>query len=344
MRALGSSFGRRPVDGQCKRGLRGMERKRGRRISSRHFMVFALLLALLLAAAVLFLSWRQGRIVRHRRKAPSPEPATADPTPTEAPTRGRRKPDWVRAEVLRLKAITDASVRNVANNFNRLYGERMTVGRTFVAELFRAHRYEIACLTRDIRSRPPTPCRVNAVWALDFTFQTDVHGKTHAALGLIDHGSRLLLGLKRVTHRNAWTVLGHLCLSIGRYGRPRAVRMDNEAVFKSKLLRRALKLFRIRRQFTRPHSPWRNGRIERLFGTLKPLLRKLALPNGAALDRALFEFRLFYNHIRAHQNLGGRTPAEAWATRGDREPLPSVRGAKLVSALGGLLVGYYLRR
>lgn len=182
------------------------------------------------------------------------------------------------------------------------------------------------------------------MWALDFTFQTDTHGNTHAAVGLIDHGSRLLLGLRRIGHRSAWTVLGHLCLAIGQYGKPRAVRLDNEAVFKSALLRRAVKLFRIRRQFTQPHSPWQNGRIERLFGTLKPLLRQLALANGCALDAALFEFRLYYNHVRTHQNLGGRTPAEAWAMREDRGPLPPVRGAKLVSALGGLLVGYYLRR
>jgi len=91
-----------------------------------------------------------------------------------------------------------------------------------------------------------------------------------------------------------------------------------------------------------PHSPWQNGRIERLFGTLKPLLKKLALANASAFDNALCEFRLFYNHVRTHQNLDGQTPAEVWETRG--KALPPVRKTRLVSALGGLLVGYYLRR
>jgi putative transposase len=134
-------------------------------------------------------------------------------------------------------------------------------------------------------------------------------------------------------------------MAVTRYGKPRALRSDNEPVFRSKLLRIALKVLGIRQQFAQPHSPWQNGRIERLFGTLKPLLRRLALPGAGALDTALFEFRLFYNHVRTHQNLGGRTPAEVWAADSDRAPLPPARAApKLVSALGGLLVGYYLRR
>lgn len=180
---------------------------------------------------------------------------------------------------------------------------------------------------------------------MDLTFQTDDSGNVHPMLGLLDHGSRLLLRLSRVTNRGAWTLLGHLCLAIGRHGKPRAVRSDNEAVFKSFVFRRLLAVLGIRQQFTQPHSPWQNGRIERLFGTLKPLLRQLVLPNSQALDQALTEFALFYNRVRPHQNLGGRTPFEVWQARSDRVPLPPAKGVpKLVEALGGLLVGYYRRR
>jgi len=56
----------------------------------------------------------------------------------------------------------------------------------------------------------------------------------------------------------------------------------------------------------------RNGRIERLFGTLKPLLRKIKPASVAVLQNALAEFIHFYNHVRPHQNLGGLTPLEAW--------------------------------
>jgi putative transposase len=181
---------------------------------------------------------------RHRRKAIA---GTFQPMPGPAQDGARRKPLWVRREILRLKALMkDAGVRSIAATFNRLHGERASVGKSYVAQLIKTHQYEIACLVRDIRNTPPKPCRTNALWALDCTFHSDTQGRTHAMLGVIDHGSRLLLGLKRITQRNAWTMLGHLCLAIGQHGKPQAIRTDNEAVFKSRLLRIVLKHLRIR--------------------------------------------------------------------------------------------------
>ena len=266
--------------------------------------------------------------------------------PGKAKPYGRRKPAWVRAEVLRLKALMGSvGVRSVATAFNRLHGHRATVGKTFVADLLISHQYELTFLARELRQRPPYRYRVGTVWAMDLTFQADNAKVLHAALGIIDQGSRLLLCLSRVSNRCAWTLLGHLCLAIGRHGKPRAVRSDNEAVFKSFTFRTVLKVLGIRHQTTQPHAPWQNGRIERLFGTLKPLLRQLVFPNGTALDLALTEFASFYNLVRPHQNLGGRTPFEVWQAHSDRAPLPPAKGVpKLIEALGGLLVGYYLRR
>lgn len=300
---------------------------------------------------LLLIGWRMThptcrRRFRRRAMRMAMPPALSAHSMTEGSKTGRRKPEWVCKEVLRLKArLGNVGVRTVAATFNRLHGAQARVGKTFVSDLLRTHHYDITCLRRELRSRPTRHYRVNALWALDFSFQTDADGSTHGMLGIIDQGSRCLLALRRVARRNAWIVLGHVCLAIGEFGKPRALRMDNEAVFKSRLLKRALRRFGIRRQYIRPHSPWQNGRIERLFGTLKPLLKKLALADAWALDRELFEFRLFYNHVRPHQNLNGRTPQEVWHAGSDCSPLsPCRERPKLVSALGGLLVGYYLRR
>jgi hypothetical protein len=90
---------------------------------------------------------------------------------------GRRKPEWVRREVLHLKArLGNVGVRTVAATFNRLHGDHIRVGKTFVSDLVQAHRYEIACLTRELRNRQPLPYPVNALWAMDFSFQTDASG------------------------------------------------------------------------------------------------------------------------------------------------------------------------
>ncbi|WP_271465732.1 integrase core domain-containing protein [Acidovorax sp. NCPPB 4044] len=67
----------------------------------------------------------------------------------------------------------------------------------------------------------------------------------------------------------------------------------------------------MRHQRSAPGCPWQNGRIERFFGTLKPVLRSMHLTAGK-LPEMLGEFAGFYNDVRPHQNLGGLTPHEAW--------------------------------
>ena len=57
-----------------------------------------------------------------------------------------------------------------------------------------------------------------------------------------------------------------------------------------------------------------NGRIERFFGTFKHYVRHMAILRSAMAANMQI-FRQFYNQVRPHANLGGRTPAEAWSGR-----------------------------
>lgn len=57
----------------------------------------------------------------------------------------------------------------------------------------------------------------------------------------------------------------------------------------------------------------KRSRIERLFRTLKDSLDRIAVMGTDDLQCKLIEFCAWYNHIRPHQHLAGRTPAEAWA-------------------------------
>jgi putative transposase len=261
-------------------------------------------------------SFAQSRVGRLRRR-----PVAKAPAPKR-----RCKPAWVKDELLRLRVLMGSragagGVRKLAAHFNRLHGPQVTVGKTFVAELLIRHGHELLALRRDLRHAPVKPYRRNAVWGVDMSFFTDASGQTHPMLGMVDHGSRWLLHLGLLAERNAWTLLGHLCLAIGRYNKPKAVRTDNEAVFTSRVFTGGLKLLGIRHQRTQPFSPWQNGRIERLFGTLKPVLRRCAIPNGEALTQALKEFVFWHNHARPHQALGDLTPWDAWRglTRHDFE-------------------------
>ena len=292
--------------------------------------------------------WRSRREAatqsRHFTRRATTEPV--EPTPAHAT---RRKPEWVIQEVLRLKVLmwNKGSCREIANTFNGLHAatSACTVGKTFVSECLKANQYALSCLRKDMRNRLPRPVPVNAVWAMDLTFYTDTSGKQQMALGILDHGSRLVTCLQTLVNKRSWTLLGYLCLAIGKHGKPSRIRTDNEVIFTSWVFTTFLKLVDIGHQRTPVCAPWCNGRIERLFGTLKPLVRQLVIPTKAALQSALEEFTLFYNHARPHQNLDGLTPAQKWngLSKADLMQTPPKRTV-LVTALDGLPVGYCTRR
>ena len=134
--------------------------------------------------------------------------------------------------------------------------------------------------------------------------------------------------------------------AIGRYGKPRKLRTDNEAVSNSFVFKSFLRLVGIEKQTTNVHSPWQNGRMERVFGTIKPVLRQLRMVGQAQLQSALDEFRVFYNHCRPHLHLNSQTPAQVWqdqANRGLRRKKRAMGddAPVLVQAFDGLLYGVY---
>ena len=260
----------------------------------------------------------------------------------------RRKPEWVINEILRLKVLMEPrGCRKIADTFNNLHTAKSacTVGKTFVAECLTTNQYALARLRKEMHNKMPRPVPINAVWAMDLTFYTDATGRQQMALGILDHGSRLVTCLNTLVNKRSWTLLGYLCLAIGKYGKPGRIRTDNEIVFTGLVFTTFLKLVGIRHQRIPTGAPWCNGRIERLFGTLKPLLRQLVIPSKAALQLALEEFTLFYNHARSHQNLDGLTPAQKWNGWCKADLLQTQpKRALLVQALDGLIVGYCTRR
>jgi transposase InsO family protein len=246
----------------------------------------------------------------------------------------------VRREVLRL-AVYLPSCRTVADAFNAIHRGRAQVGKSWVHEQLRDHADEIAARRRAMRRRPPHAVPARQRWSLDLC-QIKAGRAQRTVLGVIDQGSRAVLRLQVLARKCTWTLLGQLCLAIAEHGCPQAVRTDNEAMFTSPLWRTALAWAGIHHERIPPRSPWRNGRIERLFGTLKPLLRQIVLPAAAALQTALDEFAGFYNHVRVHQALAGLTPAQAWQGMSLAD-VRRARQGRWVLALGGLLVGYELR-
>jgi putative transposase len=252
-------------------------------------------------------------------------------------------PDSVRKEILRLKSLFPAfGCRKIAAMFNRLFAvQGITVGKTFVADLLRQTRYENDQLSRIYKHKIPAPLPSHHTWGLDATRKTDMNGCLHPILGIIDHGARVAVCLEPLRDLATITILRALLTTIERCGKPRFLRTDNASQFHSPLFRFVLAALGVRQRFSRLGCPWDNGRAERLFGTLKERLNNLAVADFASLQFALAEFRCWYNFLRPHNHLGGRTPAEVW-NRIDPYLHPP-KEIRYVVAWDGLLTGYRLQ-
>jgi len=93
---------------------------------------------------------------------------------------------------------------------------------------------------------------------------------------------------------------------------------------------------------SRTGNCWDNACVERFFGTLKQKLDGWAVDGRGQLDLALADFRLWYNHVRPHRHLQGRTPAEAWSGIDPYATAP--KDVRYFSAWDGLLTGFHIRR
>lgn len=257
----------------------------------------------------------------------------------------QQKPEWLKTEIIRLKAIMpQAGCRSIADICNRRFAasRKVTVGKTFVHQILQQHDYEIQILRRNLKHAKPKPLPRNLIWGIDLTGKTDTRGSLHFLFGIVDHGSRALLHLQALHEKTSHTLLTCLLEVIRTHGKPKIIRTDNESIFTSRKFRLGLKKLGIRHQLTDPGCPWQNGRIERLFGTLKDKLDQWQVAGIAQLNRDLDAFHYWYNHIRPHQNLNGMTPAEAW--RGIDPYTKSLKEERWFEAWGGLLMGYGFRR
>ena len=135
----------------------------------------------------------------------------------------------------------------------------------------------------------------------------------------------------------AATVLILLGNLIAHFGKPKALRTDNDGAFVSDEFKAGMAALGIRHQRSDPHCPWQNGRIERFFGTFKSTIRHIQIDTHAALHQAIEEFRFHYNHIRPHQNLGNRTPEMAWT---GKMRYPRSQELRWFAAWEGVLCGW----
>jgi transposase InsO family protein len=128
-----------------------------------------------------------------------------------------------------------------------------------------------------------------------------------------------------------------IACTVGHHGKPKSLRTNNEAFFTSRLFRFSLWWLDIKHQRSDKHCPWQNGKIERFFGTLKERLNHYTLPS-LRLEQDILQFVHWYNYVRPHYHLNGKTPAEQHLKKSANK-----RGKyQYFCSWNGALTGFYL--
>ena len=167
----------------------------------------------------------------------------------------------------------------------------------------------------------------NQMWQADFTHWRLADGTEVEILNFEDDHSRLFLASDAYPTVTAHDVVASFQKACDYHGLPASLLTDNGAVFTGYyrggkvLLESELERLGIAFKNSRPYHPQTCGKVERLHQTLKKFLAKQ--PPAKTLDELqaqLDRFRDYYNNIRPHRALSGRTPLQAFEARVKAKP------------------------
>lgn len=167
----------------------------------------------------------------------------------------------------------------------------------------------------------------NELWQTDITHWQLRDGEHAEILNVIDDHSRLFICSHAYAYVKAHDVVESFHRAAELHGLPAALLSDNGAVFTGTArhgkvaLQTELERLGVAAKNSRPYHPQTCGKIERLHQTLKRYLDKQ--PPAATrkdLQAQLDAFLHYYNHIRPHRALEGRTPLQAYSARIKAQP------------------------
>ncbi len=158
--------------------------------------------------------------------------------------------------------------------------------------------------------------RPNHVWCADITY-IPVQGGFLYLVAVMDWATRRVLAWRLSTTMDTAFCLEALTEALQRSGRPQIFNTDQGSQFTSTAFTERLQEAGIRCSMDGRGRCLDNVFIERLWRSLKyeaVYLHELA--DGVAAQRLIDDWMEYYNEVRPHSALAGRTPAEAYGAGG----------------------------
>jgi putative transposase len=165
----------------------------------------------------------------------------------------------------------------------------------------------------------------NALWALDFQFDTTEDNRTLKLLNVIDEFTRECPAIVVDRSIDADRVVATLDRLVVERGAPAFVRFDNGPEFIAHAVADWCRFNGVGSLFIDPGSPWQNAWIESFNGRLRDELLNAWRFDSLLEAKVLIEdWRIDYNLNRPHSAHGDLTPSEfaqAWIDR--HQPVPA---------------------
>jgi transposase InsO family protein len=189
----------------------------------------------------------------------------------------------------------------------RIHGELLMLG-IEVAEST-VDRYMVR------RSRPPsqgwkTFLRNHAagIASLDLFVVRTISYKLLYGLVILRHARRRLVSIRVTNNPTAEWIAGQVTDAFPWDEAPRHLIRDRDGAFGPAYTRR-IRTMGIRDHPTAPRSPWQNGHVERVIGSIRrESLDHLIVFDEAQLRRVLKDYVSYYNQVRTHLSLEKNAP------------------------------------
>jgi transposase InsO family protein len=166
----------------------------------------------------------------------------------------------------------------------------------------------------------------NHVWSYDFIEDKTMDGRKARWLNIIDeYTHECLASVPRRSWRgsNVISVLSEIMILRGA---PEYIRSDNGPEFIAKNLRKWLSDVGVITTYIEPGSPWENGYIESFNSRMRDGFLNGELFGNLYEAKALTDrWVRYYNTIRPHSSLGGKTPTPQSYTFDDLEMTKTMR-------------------
>jgi putative transposase len=213
------------------------------------------------------------------------------------------------------------------------FGDQTPSERTIARILRRAHmvrerrkRRPLSVVDRAPRVQAASP---NDVWTVDFKgWWRALNGDRCEPLTIRDGCSRFVLAavLSATRGEEVRKVFEQL---FRRHGLPKAIQCDNGTPFISVRAREGLSTLSawwislgIAVIRSRPACPQDNGGHERMHADMAADVQSRPAADREAQQQALDKWRQEFNHVRPHESLAGKTPADVYKVSEKRKPQP----------------------